>query len=274
MGAQYQMRATNNAATFVTPVVGEMHRLRPCSVAQANLLKGTRTWNAAEGAYVTCLQNSVHNPLKQLESQQILYNGEPTTGTAGVIIASQWDAQGAGAAAPAATASAFEPNQLMPFDNSGVFLTGLSAQTTLTVKLKVYVERAPTWSEPSLAVLASPSAGYDVRALELYANVVNYLPPGVKVSDNAFGDWWKAVVSLVKNAAPMVGLALNTVVPGAGVIGMGVGRLAGVVEDASNKMINTAKGLSISKQLIQQQAAKARINAEIRKKVKRIPGRK
>lgn len=274
MGSQYQMRALNNGGTFVTPVVGEMRRLRPCTVAQANLLKGTRTWNAAEGAYCTVLQNSVHNPLKQLESQQLLYNGDATTGAVSTIIASQWDAQGPGAAAPAATASAFEPNQILPFDTTGLFLTGLSSQTTLTVKLKVYVERAPTWAEPNLAVLASPSAGYDVRALELYAQVVNCLPPGVKVSDNAFGDWWRAVVSLIKNAAPTIGLALNPVIPGAGLVGMGVGRLAGVVEDASNKMINTAKGLSISKQVMSQQAAKARINQEIRAKVKRIPGRK
>lgn len=274
MGSQYQIRATNNGATFVTPVVGEMRRLRPCSVADANLLKGTRTWNASEGAYCTVLQNSVHNPLKQLESQQLLYNANASTGAASTVLASQWDAQGPGAVAPNATSSAFEPNQIIPFDTTGVFLTGLSEQTTFTVKLKVYVERAPTWTEPNLAVLASPSAGYDVRALELYAQVVNHLPPGVKVSDNAFGDWWKAVISLIKNAAPTIGIALNSVVPGAGLVGMGVGRLAGVVEDASNKMINTAKGLSISKQLMNQQAAKARINQEVRAKVKRVPGRK
>lgn len=274
MGSQFQMRAKNAASTFVTSVVGEMRRLRPCNVAQANLLKGTRTWNASEGAYCTVLQNSIHNPLKQLESQQVLYNGGSTTGTVATVVASQWDAQGAGAAAPSATASAFEPNQLLPFDTTGVFLTGLSSQTTLTVKLKVYVERAPTWTEPNLAVLASPSAGYDVKALELYAQVVNHLPPGVKVNDNAFGDWWRAVVSLLKVAAPTVGIALNTVVPGAGLIGMGVGRLAGVVEDATNKVINTAKGLSISRQVMNQQAARARVNQEIRAKVKKIPARK
>jgi hypothetical protein len=271
MGSQYQIRATNNAATFVTPVVGSMHRIRPGTVAQANLLKGTRTWAAAEGAYCTCLQNSVQNPLKQLESQQVLYTPDASTGTASTVLATQWDAQGPGATAPNATASSFEPNQILPFDTTGVFLTGLSKETTLTVKLKVYVERAPTWAEPALSVLASPSAGYDVRALELYAQVVNLLPPGVKVSDNAFGDWWRAIVSIVKNVAPAVGLALSPVVPGAGIIGMGVGRLAGVVEDASNKLINTAKGLSISRQVLQQNQAKARINAEILKKTKRAP---
>lgn len=256
MGSQFQMRGLNSATTVVTPIVGEMRRLRPSTVANANLLKGTRTWNAAEGAYCTVLQNSVHNPLAQLSSGQVLYTSDPNPGADTTVLASQWDLTGAAAAYPNCTSSTFDPNQLIPFDTTGVFLTGLSKETTLTVKLKVYVERAPTWSEPNLAVLASPSAAYDVRALELYAYAVNRLPPGVKVSENGFGDWWRAVLSIIKNAAPAVGLALNSVVPGAGIVGMGVGRMAGVVDSSVNKVINTAKGLSMSKQLQKQQDAK------------------
>lgn len=254
MGSKYQMRALNGVGTFVTPVVGEMRRMRPGTTAEANLMKGTRTWNAAEGAYCTCFQNSVHNPLSQLESQQISYTKEAAPGVGTTILTTQWDAMGAGAAAPAASASSFEPNQTIPFDVTGVFLTGLSKETTLTVKLKVYVERAPTWSEPALSVLASPSAGYDVRALELYAQVINHLPPGVKVADNSFGDWWRAVTAILKGVAPTVGMALNPMFPGAGALGQGVGRLLGVIDGSANKIINTAKGLSISKQIAQQQS--------------------
>jgi len=256
LGSQYQMRALNAGSTFVTPVVGEMRRLRPSTVAAANLLKGTRTWAAAEGAYCTVLQNSVHNPLRQMESAQMLYSPDAAPGANSAVLASQWDSVGGAATYPNCSASSFEPNQPLPFDTTGVFLTGLSQQTTLTVKLKVYVERAPTWSEPNLAVLATPSAAYDVRALELYAYAVNRLPPGVKVSDNGFGDWWKAVVSIIKNAAPAVGLALNPVIPGAGVVGMGVGRMAGVIDSSAKRVINTAKGLSISKQVKKEQEAK------------------
>lgn len=271
MGAQYQMRALNALSTFVTPVVGEMRRMRPGTVAEANLLKGTRTWSAAEGVYCTCLQNSVHNPLAQLESQQILYTQKASPDSNNtVVLATQWDAQGAGAAAPAASASSFEPNQKIPFDVTGVFLTGLSKETTLTVKLKVYVERAPTWSESSLSVLASPSAGYDVKALELYAQVINHLPAGVKVADNAFGDWWRAVTSILKGAAPTIGMALNPIFPGAGLVGQGVGRIVGIVDNAGQKVFNTAKGLSISKQVAKQQQQQQVVNTQMEKLKKQL----
>lgn len=249
MSSQYQMRSTNNGVTFVATVVGNMFREPPQTVAQANLLKGTRTWAASEGAYCTCLQNSVHNPLVQLESQQILYSSLSDPLSAQTVVATQYDAMGPGAIAPNATAVAFEPNQVMPFDTTGCFLTGLSNATILTVKLKVYVERAPTWADPQLAVLASPSAGYDTRALELYAQVVNHLPPGVKVCENAFGDWWRAVTSILKGAAPMVGMALNPIFPGAAIVGQGIGKLIGVTDSSVKKVVNTAKGLSISTQV-------------------------
>lgn len=249
LGNTYQMRTVNNGGTFTANPVGTMWRLPPTTVAEANLLKGTRTWEAAEGVYATVLQNSVQNPLRQTESEQILYSQYAVTGTAGAVLATQYDAMGAAAAAPSSSSIAFEPNQTIPFDTTGVFLSGLSPQTTLTVNLKVYVERAPTWSEPSLSVLASPSAGYDTRILELYAQVVNRLPPGVKVSENAFGDWWRAITSIIKNVAPVVGLALNPVIPGAALVGHGVGALTKVIDDSASKVINTARGLSVSKQV-------------------------
>lgn len=255
-GDPYQMRTVSNG-TLVAPVTGTMWREAPSSLAQINLLKGTRTWAASEGCYCTVLQNSVSNPMKQVESGQILYSKESDTGEVQLIKASQYDAVGAAAVSPNATAVAFAPNQTMPFDTTGVYLSGLSPTTTLTIKLKVYVERAPTWSDPQLAVLASPSAGYDVRVLELYAQAINHLPPGVKVNENAFGDWWRAVTSVLKGAAGTVGMALNPFIPGAGIVGNSIGVAAGALGDMS-KVFNTSKGQSISKQVVQQQAQNQR----------------
>jgi len=251
MGSQYQMRTGNHTQTMVGSVVGEMRRQPPGTVAQANMLKGTRTWSAAEGAYCTCLQNSVHNPLKQLESQQYLYISKSAPdANSTVVTASAYDTLGADAVAPNASVITFEPNQSIPFDVTGVFLTGLSKESTLTIKLKIYVERAPTWYDSALSVLASPSAGYDVKALELYAMAANQLPPGVKVNENSAGDWWRAVVSIIKNAAPAIGMALNPVLPGAQYIGQGVGKLASIADNTINKVIDTTKGMSVSKQIV------------------------
>jgi len=232
------MALNNTGDTYAASATGEMWKEPPRTVSDANLLKGTRTWDAAEGVYATCLQNSVHNPLKQLESSQIMYVQSSTPGASQVVRGSMYTAGVAGS-----SAVGFPPNQTMPFDTTGVFLTGLSNQTTLTIKLRVYVERAPTWSEPSLAVQATPSAAYDVRALELYAAACNALPPAVKVGENAKGDWWRMVVNVLKSAAGPIGMALNPFLPGAAIIGGGIQAVAG--------QLNMSRGKSISKQVSQ-----------------------
>jgi len=243
MGNDFQMAVTNNAGTFKAISNGVMYREPPATVAQANLLKGTRTWEAAEGVYATCFQNSVHNPLAQLESAQILYEPNSGPGPASVVRGSYFTSVGTAGADNTLSGVTFDANQQVPYDTTGAFFTGLSNSTTLTVKLKVYVERAPTYAEPSLAVLASPSAGYDVRALELYAAIINQLPVAVKVGENAKGDWWKAIVSVAKAVAAPAGLALNSFIPGASLVGTGLGLALG--------QIDTSRGKSVAKQFVE-----------------------
>jgi len=50
---------------------------------------------------------------------------------------------------------------------SGVYFTGLSGATTLTVDYIVYIERFPTQDDLDLIVSAKRSPEYDIRALEL-----------------------------------------------------------------------------------------------------------
>jgi len=256
LGSRYQIGAANNAGTFIAGATGEMWREPPSTPAEANLLKGTRTWGASEGVYATCFQNSVHNPLAQVESAQILFQPNPHPGAVSVVRATYFNTVGPGAVAPNGSVVSFPPNQVMPYDTTGVFFTGLSNATTLTVKLRVYVERAPTYSEPNLAVLASPSAGYDVRALELYAAAVNMLPVAVKVGENAKGDWWRAVVGVLKAAAGPIGMALNPFLPGAGLIGAGIQAVSG--------QLNTSKGKSISTESMRKMTAEmAKISNQV-----------
>lgn len=244
LGSTYQQVTLNNAGTFKAVTTGQMWREPPGTVADANMLKGTRTWNASEGVYATCFQHSVHNPMAQLESAQILFSPTSGPGAATIARASPYLTVGAAAVAPNCSGIAFLPNKTAPFHTTGAMFTGLSPETTLTVKVRVYIERAPTPSEADLAVLASPSAGYDVKALELYAAAVNMLPPAVKVGENAKGDWWRAILSVLKTAAGPIGLALNPFIPGASILGAGIQGLAG--------QINTSKGKSVSNQISSQ----------------------
>lgn len=219
---------SNNGSTSYGVVSGYRFSSPPSTVAQANLLKGTRTWEAKDGVYATCFQSTVQNPLLKMANEHGLFDPTSDPGQAATVSGTPLFA---GLPQPTnPTTYVPSANQFMPYDTSGAIFTGLSSQTTLTVKLRVYVERAPTWNEPSLAVLASPSAGYDVLALELYAQAVNMLPAAVKVSENAAGDWWKAVLRVVKHVAGPVGLALSPFVPGAGIVGGAVSSMLGQLD--------------------------------------------
>jgi len=212
-----------------------MRRMRtpPSTVAQANLLKGTRTWDAASGVYAVPVQNSMANPLQLMNTELGLIQAEATPGLASTAIRTPYGITGAGTAVPAMSAYVPNAQQFTPFDTTGAYFTGLSNATILTIKVKIYVERAPTFSEANLAVLASPSAGYDVNALTLYARCVSELPVAVKVGDNASGDWWRSALSVLSKVAGPVGMALNTIMPGAGGIGLAIQAASAVANAAA-----------------------------------------
>lgn len=221
---------TRNAAlTFVAQYNARRYRQPPTTLAQVNLLKGTRTWDAASGVYVTCAQNSISNPLCQVSNEGVIFSPSASPGTVQSVLTAPYTAiPTVAAAAPNAAPIAPDPSQFLPFDTSGAYFTGLSNTTILTVKFKVYVERAPTFFEASLAVLATPSAGYDVNAFALYAHAISELPVATKVFNNASGDWWRSVLGVLGKVSGGVGVALNGVLPGAGIFGTAIQAAAAV----------------------------------------------
>lgn len=221
----------NADATIVSESVGDRFMKPPETVTQASLLKGTRVWDAAEGVYSVCALDSTSNPLKAPASRAVVFDVSDGTLPGVSAGALQMDAATSSVVpAPAPSIRVTGPNKANHFDTSGTFLTGLNKESTFTVSLRVYLERAPGWQTPELAVLATPSPGYDVRALELYARAINALPVAVKVSENAAGDWWKAVLRAVGNAAESIGMIGGKAIP---LLGKGVNFLAGSMARAA-----------------------------------------
>lgn len=237
----------NNAGTSFGVVSGYRFALPPTTPAQANLLKGTRTWEAKDGVYATCFQSTVHNPLTKMANVHGLLDPTSDPGTNSLVVGTPL------IAGLPATPSTYTPaaTQFMPFDTTGAMFIGLSEQTSLMIKLKVYVERAPTWSEPQLAVLASPSAGYDIHALELYAAAINMLPAAVKVNENAAGDWWRGILSVIRHIAAPLGTALTPFVPGAGLVGSAVGNLLGQLNPSRSVSAQSASKVMEAKPAVQ-----------------------
>lgn len=90
-------------------------------------------------------------------------------------------------------------------DSNVVFFTGLSDQTTLTLRVRYILERFPSDAEEEILVIATPSASYDPTVLELYSKAVQALPAGCRFTDNPSGEWWKNMLTEIgKVASPLL----------------------------------------------------------------------
>jgi len=241
---RFQMMATNSGGTIQGAMTGYQTRAPPTTVQEALLLKGCVTWDAREGVYAVAAQHSVANPLANATTDGLLMTSQ-ATGTTGPAVMGAFVAPGS-QSAPAHSTLVPLSRKLMPFDTTGAFFMGLSNSTTLTVALRVYVERAPTQTESSLAVVATPSAPYDLAALELYSHAVSQLPIAVRVHENAAGDWWRTVVSVLSKVAIPMSMALTPWMPGAGLIGAGLAASAKTVEGVlARKAASSAEQVAV-----------------------------
>jgi len=191
-----------------------VNRFPPGTLANAQLLFGSRSWAAREGGYVVARQNSMDNPARQPTNFPIGYlpTDIGTTGAGYTVYTNTL-----------LNLANTTVNNLNPFDLSGLHFTGLSFTTTLTVNVRWLVERIPGPTEFDLVVLATPSSAYDPLAIELYCQCLRDMPPGVMLSENPLGEWFRSALSKVADWAPKIGTALGTVVPGAALIGNLVG---------------------------------------------------
>jgi len=193
-GTDYILASGTSSPTGVTGS-GSLYSLNvpPASTAQAFLLSGTRQWAAREGAYtIPTFSTSVLPPY-----------GEPNTGFDFGVIKSPF--VGASASSGFGDLTLFTQEAKHTNQNStGVFLTGLSSSSTVTLTLNVYVEVFPSPYDTNLVVLAKPSPRYDLVAQEMYAECLADMPSSVMVKENGLGDWFKNAVSKVSQWASPV----------------------------------------------------------------------
>lgn len=196
----------------------------PALVNQAMPLAGTRQWLASEGALVNCVMNNTDMPFVQPNNFPHAFSDTSNTNQPG-------SNPGYGFGSFSFTSpSAFVTKAVtmpIPYDTSGVFLTGLSNASTLTITFKMLIEIAPSWNSPFVS-LGAPSAAYDPLALQLYANVIREIPPAVKVNENASGDWFRGIMGIVQTVAPVFG-------PVGALIGSAAGNLAAASKGIGNK---------------------------------------
>jgi len=220
--------AVTNAAGTATGVIHPYTlRFPPSTVALASMLHGTVTWEAAKGAYVVCTQSTTNNDLSPVTYEPSMRSADGT-----VTAATYQDICNLAFAPVAIPCNVYKTTaaKVYPFNTHGVMVTGLNTNSTLRVRLRVYVERAPgpgNAADTALIPLATPSAGYDAAAIKVYSEVAARMPVAVPVDFNSFGDWWKIISGIAKTVAVPIG-ALVGGPTGAALGGVVAGGLSGV----------------------------------------------
>lgn len=176
----------------------------PNNSSTALNMEGSLEWDAKDGAYCVGVQSAPINP--------------PKSATDGKL--SNIASNGASYMDPLVLyGSTYAPSNVKNesnFDQFGVYLTGLSNQTTLKIVLHYVIERFPVYSNVDLITLAQPTCPYDPRALELYTLISGHLPTGCPVDDNFIGAFLSGIATIARTVLPtllpVLGNALSTVV--------------------------------------------------------------
>lgn len=239
-------------------------RSPPRNVADAKQTIGARTWAAKDGCYVPARLHS-DNRFGTLGKHDYVFtnsyesrSGESSTAYAqdicnyhcGVSIGRYENSEAAvGNSLWAQTllGNSTESDQdgaevhMTSMDISGAFFTGLSAETTLTVSYVVHLELIPGANNRASFALAVPTAPRDPVAIDLYLELCRLLPPGVPVSYNDAGKWFKMVTNATKTALDRVMPYLPMIE--AALIAGGRPAAAGLVAAAANAAKSRKKAI-------------------------------
>lgn len=229
----------------------KVFRAPPRTQSQAVLNGNARTWEAAEGCMVpfrldlnsgTQYKPAQHGIVSFFDNDRLL--DDIASSSEGPI----HDLASGGICYSKASSLLITPNiggvntnlivdgsyhRTAALETSTATFTGLSFETVLTLDMKFIVEVAPTVSNPTLMSMSTQAAPYDPKALEAYSRMITHLPPGVKVSMNAAGDWWRMVL----RTGGMVASSLAPLIPNpaAKMIVTGAGQLLSSVPAHNNK---------------------------------------
>jgi hypothetical protein len=185
----------------------------PTTLADMLLLPGTTQWEAAEGAYSVVQLLELDNTPPGAVPEYPLYIDEdfdainvipdgtglvPTTTCRVPHLQTGFFAGGNG----------LVPKPYMPripghvpMNTTIQMYSGLSDQTTLTLRVRWILERFPNDNEPEIVVLTSPTAPWDPVAIEIQSRLMAKLVPAVMFKENPKGEWWKTMLAGIADIA-------------------------------------------------------------------------
>lgn len=219
------------SATYLHQAIRKC-RQPPSDKAEAGSMPDSRTFEAAEGVYVPIrLGDDTHYAI----NKRAVFLTQSSDSTDTTLDTPQGYATVWSTAASGITQNYQVTHRPLDIETTGAYFSGLSPETTLTLSIKFLVELCPTAANPSMLYMASPTAMYCPRALELYHQTVRSLPPGVPVNFNDKGDWFRMATKVVSEVAPLIAPFLGAINPGLATAAGLVGSVAGVTNQAITK---------------------------------------
>lgn len=194
-------------------------RCNPRNLAEMNLIPGAGAWEAKEGLYSVVNLTSFDWSPPTINPQYPVFL--PTDLQAGAFSTM------ANVAGPGLN-NVVIPNMgahviprtnpgIVPMNTTTAIFSGLTEQSSFTLRVRWIIERFPSDSQPDIISLATPTAPYDPVALEIYTRVMRRLPPGVMFKENPGMEWWGDVLNnIAKTVATGLSLTGNPIAMGAG----------------------------------------------------------
>lgn len=161
----------------------------PVTLADANQLPNSRTWEASKGIYSVTLPSPTNTYSSQYFQNIGLSNGDPLGQRSYLIYAKD-----ANITFPAPSWS--------PASCTGVMSSAFAnVEQTFTLDYRQVLEFAPTPMSETLPY-ATTSPECDLLFMKLYKRMINSIEPGVPVGFNSAGEWFRRILQLAKEQLP------------------------------------------------------------------------
>lgn len=215
--------------TASTPgsVGAKVWRIPPSDQSSVAAVPGCRTWGANDGLYLPFALKLNDLNYSIGTKQPLVFNGG--NGTRNSLV-SDASVMSTGSMLPTST------TRDIGIEVQVACFQGLSDYASLTLKSLIVVETAPTALSSELA-LATPSAPYDPRILELYRNVLCESGLGCPQTDNPKGEWWAHIVKGIGSAMTLMAPLVSQVPTYGKPLGIAMSALAPMVEKRANVLL-------------------------------------
>lgn len=195
----------------------EWLKFPPVNTADAMAIPNTKQWKVEEGAYVTADFHSDECPMKGPVYTKPIFTQDGNAATISDVDGFWLEIETTvmehtipNLATTTFQSRCITPNRILPVNQSGVILTGLNPQATITVNCIWYVECAPTSDDQELLSLCSESPQEDYFAKMIISRLRRDSPVAVKLRENYTGEWFfDGIRSVVNTVTPWLSNALT-----------------------------------------------------------------